>query len=111
MKIPPSNGPSTVVTPKTAPSIPWYRPRSRSGMTSPISAVAVTVSPPAPSPWIARAAISHSIDCAAPLSAEPITNTTIDTWKTILRPNRSPSLPTTAVITVSASRYEVTTHD
>jgi hypothetical protein len=47
-------------------------------MTSPISAVAVTVSPPAPRPWIARAAISHSMLCAAPLRAEPAMNATID---------------------------------
>ncbi len=52
-------------------------PRSRSGITSPINAVAVTVIPPAPGPCIARAAISHSMLCAAPLNAEPITNTIV----------------------------------
>ena len=47
VKKPPSSGPITVATPKTAPSAPWYFPRSRSGTTSAISAVAVTVEPAA----------------------------------------------------------------
>ena len=40
----------TVVTPNTAPRAPWYLPRSRSGMMSAITAVAVTIRPPAPRP-------------------------------------------------------------
>ena len=94
----------TVVMPNTAPSPPWYLPRSRNGIRSPISAVAVTVIPPAPSPWKARAAISHSMLCAAPLKAEPTTNTRTLTWNTSLRPKRSPKRPTMATVIVSASR-------
>lgn len=37
--------------------------------------------------------------------------TTAEIWKTTFRPKRSPNLPTSTVATVSASRYEVTTHD
>ena len=32
-------------------------------------------------------------------------------WKTSLRPNRSPNLPASTVAIVSVSRYDVTTHD
>ncbi len=67
---PPSSGPITVVTPKTAPSAPWYLPRSRSGMTSAISAVAVTIRPPAPMPWTARQRDQPGHAAASPHSAE-----------------------------------------
>lgn len=75
-------------------TLTWYLPRSRSGITSAISAIAVTMSPP-----------------AGPHRNEPVMNTIADTWKTTLRPNRSPNYPTSTVETVSASRYDVTTHD
>ena len=71
--------------------------------------MAVTVTPPAPMPCSPRAAISQAMLCAAPLSADPATNTIVAIWKTSLRPNRSPSLPTTTTVTVWARRYEVTT--
>ena len=88
MKTPPSSGPMTVVTPNTAPSAPWYLPRSRSGMTSPMGAVAVTVRPD---------------------SADPTMKITMLTWNTHLRPNRSPSLPASTVAIVSVRMYEVAT--
>ena len=105
------SGPSTVVTPKTAPSAPWYLPRSRSGMTSAISAIAVTISAPAPNPWTARQPISQVMLVAAPHSADATTNIPAATWKTLLRPNRSPNLPARTVAIVSASRYDDTTQD
>ena len=111
MNRPPSSGPSTVVTPNTAPSAPWYLPRSRSGMTSAISAVAVTARPPAPRPCTARQAISQVMLPANPQNADAPTNRPAETWKTSLRLNRSPNLPASTVDTVSASRYDDTTHD
>ena len=33
---PPASGPATEVTPKTAPMRPWYLPRCRGGMMSPM---------------------------------------------------------------------------
>ncbi len=104
MKIPPRVGPTTVVTPKTAPSAPWYLPRSRSGMTSAIRAMAVTISPPPPMPCTARAAISIGMEVAAPAKTEPPTKTTALSWKITFRPKRSPNLPTRTVETVSARR-------
>ena len=107
MNRPPSSGPSTVVTPKTAPSAPWYLPRSRSGMTSAISAVAVTIRPPAPKPWTARQRDQPASCCwRARRAAEPTTKMPAPTWKTSLRPNRSPNLPASTVAIVSASRYD-----
>ncbi|PQM48413.1 hypothetical protein C1Y40_01378 [Mycobacterium talmoniae] len=73
-------------------------------MTSPINAVAVTVIPPPPTPCSARAPTSISIDCDSPHSTEPITKQTTAVWNTVLRPNRSPSLPTSTVTIVDANR-------
>ena len=56
-----------------------------------------TISPPAPMPWIARQAISSSIDCDSPESIEPTRKITIASWKKLFRPNRSPSLPHSGV--------------
>ena len=48
---------------------------------------------PAPSPWIARKAISCSIERERPQSAEPIRKTAIPNRKIGLRPYRSASRP------------------
>ncbi len=48
---------------------------------------------------------------AAEKYPEPVMKTIAETWKSTLRPNRSPNLPTSTVATVSARRYAVTTHD
>ena len=109
MNSPPSNGPITVVTPKTAPNAPWYLPRSRSGITSPISAVAVTASPPPPMPWTARKMISVVMSSASPQKNEPTMKISTLSWKTRLRPKRSPNLPARTAAIVSASMYAVTT--
>ena len=86
MKKPPISGPATLDTPNTAPNRPTHLPRSRGGTTSPIAAWADTISPPPPSPWIARNAISSVIPCASPHSAEPMRNSTSAPCRTILRP-------------------------
>jgi hypothetical protein len=49
-KKPPSKGPATLLTPKTAPNAPWYLPRSRGDTTSPMIACDSTISPPPPRP-------------------------------------------------------------
>lgn len=104
MKSPPSSGPITVEMPNTAPIAPWYLPRSRSGITSAISAIDVTMRPPAPMPCIPRQMISSSMSDARPHRNEPVMKMIAETWKTSFRPNRSPNLPTRTVATVSASR-------
>jgi len=62
-KKPPSSGPITVETPNTPPKYPWYLPRSRGGITSPMTANVVTIKPPAPSPCSARKAMSCTMLC------------------------------------------------
>ena len=111
MRKPPISGPAMLETPNTAPNSPEYFPRSLGGTTSPIAACALTISPPPPSPWSARNAISSVIPCASPHSAEPTRKITSAPCSTTLRPKRSPSLPYSGVTAVTASRYAVTTHD
>ena len=103
-KKPPISGPITLVTPKTAPKKPWYRPRSRGGTTSPTMVWAPTMSPPPPMPCSARKMISSVIVWDSPASTDPIRKMTIAAWKNIFRPYRSPSLPQSGVETVEASR-------
>ena len=69
-----------------------------------MTATAVTVIAPPPIPCSAREATSMPIDWASPHSTEPTRNSSTATWKIRLRPKMSPSLPTTAVTIVDASR-------
>ena len=90
---------------------PWYLPRSRGGTTSLMIAIDSTISPPPPMPCSARKEISSIMLCAWPHSAEPIRKIRMQIWKTVLRPNMSPSLPHSGVVAVEASMYAVTTQD
>ena len=92
---PPSSGPATEETPNTAPNSPWYLPRSRGGMMSPITASASDIRPPPPRPWTARPAIITSMPStfsaveigeAKPQITEPTRNTTIADWNIGRRP-------------------------
>ena len=56
-------------------------------------AMALTMRPPAPRPWIARNVMSSAIDCDRPASADPARNTTMATMNSFFRPYMSPSLP------------------
>ena len=47
---------------------------------------APTNSPPAPTPWTARNAISSIMFCDRPESMEPIRKITMDSWKRFFRP-------------------------
>ena len=69
-----------------------------------MTAIAVTMIAPPPMPCSALAATSIVIDPARPQSTEPARKNNTAAWNTSLRPNRSPSLPTTAVTMVEASR-------
>lgn len=69
-----------------------------------MTATAVTVIAPPPMPCSAREATSIDIDPARPHSTEPARKNSTAAWKTGLRPKVSPSLPTTAVTIVDASR-------
>jgi hypothetical protein len=60
---------------------------------SPSVAIAPTIRPPAPRPWMARKAISSSMVCDRPDSAEPTRKMMIAATKNVFRPYMSPSLP------------------
>ncbi len=67
-------------------------------------AIAPTIRPPAPRPCMARNAISWSMFCDSPASAEPIRKITIDDHEhRPRRPYRSPSLPQIGVDAAAAS--------
>ncbi len=83
---PPVAGPTTDATPNTAPVSPCHLPRSRGAIRSPITAIASGIKPPAPSPWIARPAISIVIDCASPQTTAPPMKRTIPSAKNGRRP-------------------------
>ena len=70
-----------------------YLPRWRGGTISPSVAIAPTISPPAPRPWIARKVISSVIEADRPDSADPTRKMTIAKMKNLFRPYMSPSLP------------------
>ena len=110
-KKPPISGPITLVTPNTAPKMPWYLPRSRGETTSPMIVWAPMMRPPPPMPCSARNAINMIIEPLSPASAEPIRKMMIAAWKKILRPYWSPSLPHSGVDAVEARMYAVTTQE
>ena len=74
---PPTTGPMTEEAPKTPMKYAWYLLRSRGGTRSPRMVNASDSSPPAPSPWTARAAARPYIEVAKAHSAEPRTNRTM----------------------------------
>src|SRR4051812_1253677 len=67
------------------------------------------VRPPAPRPWTARKPISWPVFCDSPAMADPTTKMTRLSWSRNLRSTRSANLPQMGVLTVMASRVEVTT--
>src|SRR5258708_15479601 len=77
-------------------------------MSRPI-AWAPTIRPPPPRPWIARNAMSSTMEWLSPARIEPTRKITIAPWKKIFLPYWSPSLPHSGVDTVVASRYAVMT--
>ena len=72
---PPASGPATEVTPKTAPIRPWYFPRCRAGMMSPMIVCDRGMIVPIPSPWMARPSTSTQKLPANPLTIDPTMNT------------------------------------
>ncbi len=71
---PPTSGPATVPTAKTAPKTPAYLPSRRGGMTEAMTTWASAVRPPAPMPWTTRLTMSSPTPCEKPASSEPTTN-------------------------------------
>ena len=90
---PPSTGPNAEDTSATTAISARPRPRCSGGKTRTVIANPSGARMPAPTPWIARKAISHSIDHAAAHRAEPTVKTARPITKKRLRPNWSASRP------------------
>ena len=90
---PPSSGPSTEDSPKTAPIMPMYLPRSRAGTTSAMMACESTIMPPPPMPWMARATMMIQMFGASAPTTEPTRYVLRAKMNSGLRPIWSPSLP------------------
>ncbi len=71
---------------------------------SPTIANASVMRPPAPMPWMARVAMSSGMFWLAPAKADPMRNTTMANWNTLLRPYRSETFPYSGVDAVEVSR-------
>src|SRR3954462_8205084 len=78
-------------------------------MSAPITTWARACSPPMPTPWMTRNAISMPIDWDRPDSAEPMTNTTMAACTSSFLLYRSANLPQIGVVAVAASREAVIT--
>ena len=65
---------------------------------------------PAPAPWMTRAAISDSIDVAAPARHEPTVKRASDAIQARFVPKRALAQPLSGIVLASASRYAVRTH-
>ena len=94
VRTPPSSTPAAPPAPATAPQIPSARLRS-----APSAKVVVMIDRAAgdtiaaPSPWTARAAISHVSDCARPPASEASEKTTRPSMNIRRRPSRSAIRP------------------
>ena len=91
--IPPSAGPTSVETPKTAPKKPWYLPRSDGAKMSPITANATGNNAPAPRPWMPRNRMNCHISPEMLHRIEPSRKTLTPITKMIRRPKMSDSFP------------------
>ena len=90
---PPIAGPMSEARPNTAPTKPWYFPRSAGENMSPMTASAIGKSAPAPSPCSARNATSCHISRERPESNDPMRKTASAKRSTGRRPKRSESFP------------------
>ncbi len=83
---PPAAGPTIDARPNEAPIMPWYLPRSRGEMMSPMIACDRGMMKPIPAPWTKRANTRNQKLGAMPDSAEPIANTRMPVMYSGFRP-------------------------
>jgi len=83
---PPAAGPMIEARPNEAPIMPWYLPRSRGEMMSPMIACESGMMKPMPAPWTNRAKTRNQKLGASPDSAEPTANTRMPVMYSGLRP-------------------------
>src|ERR1700693_4709450 len=74
---PPAAGPMIEASPNDAPIIPWYLPRSRGEMMSPMIAWDSGMMKPMPAPWTKRENTRNQQFGATPDNAAPTAKTTM----------------------------------
>ena len=100
---PPTNGPTATPRPLIAPQIPSAAPRFSGGTAAETRVRVSGVTIAAPMPWIARAAISTSIEGATAASALAAVKMPRPTVNIRRRPKRSPSAAPVSRSTAKAS--------
>ena len=90
---PPMAGPMIELSPKTAPKKPRYLPRSDGEKMSPMMAIEIGKSAPAPSPCSPRNAMNCHMVCERPESSDPTRKMPTPARKRGRLPKRSDSLP------------------
>ncbi len=93
ISVPPRIGPVTAASPAASANRPNTPPRSCGGNSAGTSASVCGVIIAPPTPWIARAATSHSIDGARPHSADAAVNSATPRRNIRRRPKMSPARP------------------
>ena len=86
MMNPPAAGPTIEASPNDAPIMPWYLPRSRGEMMSPMIAWDSGMMKPIPAPCTNRANTRNQKFGAMPESPDPMAKTTIPVMYSGLRP-------------------------
>jgi hypothetical protein len=103
MIAPPTSGPMATARPPMPDQMPSASPRLSAGNAalSSVSVSGATIAPP--SPWIARAAISASVEGASAANADAPVKIAIPMRNILRRPNRSPSAAPVSRKTANAS--------
>ena len=107
---PPTSGPIATASPAIPDQAPSAAPR-RSRETAALRIVSVsgvTIAPP--TPWTARAAMSHSADCERAAAADAPVKSATPIMKSRFRPKRSPRAAPVKRNTANVSVYALTVH-
>ena len=100
---PPITGPSTALSPMTGPKSPNAFCSSSAGKAARMMPKPWGIISAANAPWTRRKAISISVDCAAPHSAEAMVKPATPSRKSLRRPKMSPSRPPVTSPTANVS--------
>ena len=110
MTAPPTSGPTATPRPEMPPQMPMARGR-RSGATAPLRRARDSgMTPAAPSPWTARAAINWAGSTLSAASTDPTPKATMPTTNAVRRPKRSPRAEAMRMRLAKASVYALTNH-
>src|SRR5436309_9168287 len=107
---PPNTGPSAAISADAPDHVPMALPRLCSSNDALMIAKLPGTSNAAPTPWIARAAMSWRTLPARPHHTDAVANSATPITNTRRRPNRSPAAPPTSNSAARNNAYDSTTH-